>query len=357
MRWIDPTGSPNPGPAADGSPGTPGVSQPSPIIGDSGQGGPNQAGNAPWLFVRDWLGKLVDVTPQAPNWAGPAVVDLNAPPALLQALSDISGGTSDQNISGEFTGLYGRDPLGGLLDLNPQAPNWAGPAPIDPNAPPPLLQALSDTSGGTSDQNITGEYTGLYGRDPLGGLVDLNPQAPNWAGPAPIDPNAPPPVLQALSDISGGPSDQNITGDYQGLYGRDPLGGLVDLNPQAPNWAGPDVIDPNAPPQVMQALGADAGNTAGESTAIFGPGLGGGWQNLTPEAPVVAGPAIIDPNAPPPVLQALPAQHFIPGSAPEPPPPPSSNGGQYYRFNWKLPGIFRNGPIDVKLSGAQSNRS
>ncbi len=114
------------------------------------------------------------------------------------------------------------------------------------------------------------------------------------------------------------------------LWGLGPDGQWQNLTPEAPHWAGPTTWDPNAPQPVMQALSDNSGSypnvdsSDGVVRTLWGLGPDGRWQNLTPEPPVVAGPATYDPNAPEPIVRTLPAQISLVGVPPEPPAEPPS---------------------------------
>ena len=73
---------------------------------------------------------------------------------------------------------------------------------------------------------MTGDYQMVFGRDPMGNLVNLTPETPSWAGPATYDPNAPLPVAQASADSSGSSSNRGVTGVAL-VLGCDPMANLV----------------------------------------------------------------------------------------------------------------------------------
>ena len=127
--------------------------------------------------------------------------------------------------------------------------------------------------------------------------------------------------MQALSDNSGSyPNVDSSDGVARTLWGLGPDGQWQNLTPEAPHWAGPTTWDPNAPQPVMQALSDNSGSypnvdsSDGVVRTLWGLGPDGRWQNLTPEPPVVAGPATYDPNAPEPIVRTLPAQISLVGA-------------------------------------------
>ena len=173
-----------------------------------------------------------DITPGTPEAIAPL-------PGVGQPGPEAGGlgsALQSQNVTADYRSVYGLGPLGNWINLTPEAPAETGPATWDPNEQP-VMQALSDTSTPFSNQNVTADYRSVWGRGPLGNWVNLTPEPPNWAGPATWDPNAPQPVMQALSDNSGSypnvdSSDgvaQHVVGPWSGWPMAEPDSGGAAL--------------------------------------------------------------------------------------------------------------------------------
>jgi RHS repeat-associated protein len=200
----------------------------------------------------------------------PGTESLNGPPPIYQLLSSQqgSGGMSveerghlaEQGAAG--SGLPTDQTLPWIYDPNAPPPVYRTlPGTEDPNAPPPVYDALAADAGNLSalerarlaEQTAAG--SGLPTDHTLPGTIDPNAPPPVYQTlPWTEDPNAPPPIDQAFGDNSTTSPNQDVTKDHRSVYQIGPQG-LIDLNPQQPNWAGPAVIDPNAPPEMAVTYG------------------------------------------------------------------------------------------------------